>query len=189
MERLFAALDLPDPVRDGLAAWSATELVDPALRPVRPEALHMTVCFLGWTPPERVDEAVDVIRTVEPHTVTIKLLPEPSANPPRRPSLYAIEAEAPEASALAGELTTCFVEQGLAHAEHRPFWPHLTVARVRAEKGSGRGRRKPQRVERTPGPLPGELGGEFHAVRLSLYRSMMRRDGSQYVPLYNVNLR
>ena len=46
-QRLFVALDLPEAVRDGLAAWGRAELVDPALRPTRPESLHVTLVFLG----------------------------------------------------------------------------------------------------------------------------------------------
>ena len=30
--RLFAALDVPDEIRSGLAAWGSEELTDPALR-------------------------------------------------------------------------------------------------------------------------------------------------------------
>ena len=190
MERLFAALDLPDEIRDGLDAWSARELTDPAVRPVRAESLHMTVCFLGWTPPERVGEAMEVIRAVEPRPVKVRLLRGPVAKPPRRPSLFAIEAESPEAAVLAGEVSALYGELGLAEDEKRPFWPHVTVARVRAEKSGGKSRRRrPQRVDRPPEALPEDLGGEFRAVRLCLYRSMVRRDGSQYVPLCNLNLR
>jgi 2'-5' RNA ligase len=150
----------------------------------------MTVCFLGWTPPERVDEAMEVVNAVEPRPVRVQLLRAPVAKPPRRPSLFAIEAEAPEAAAIAREVSARFRELGLAEDEKHPFWPHVTVARVRAQKsGSGGRRRRPQRVERPPEPLPEDLGGEFHAVRLCLYRSMMRRDGSLYVPLCNLNLR
>jgi RNA 2',3'-cyclic 3'-phosphodiesterase len=189
-QRLFAALDLPDEIRAGLAAWGGRELSDPALRPVSAEALHITVCFLGWTPPERVDEAQAVIEAVDPRPVPVRLLLEPVAKPPRRPSLFAIEAEAPEAAILAGEVSARYRELGLAEEEKRPFWPHVTVARVRAEKAKGGSRRRrPQRVERPPAQLPDELGGEFGAVRLCLYRSMMRRDGSLYVPLCNLNLR
>ena len=188
--RLFAALDLPDSVREGLDAWGARELSDPALRPVAVANLHLTLCFLGWTAPDRVEEAIAVLAAVRPREVSIRLHPEPVAKPPRRPSLFAIEAEAPAATELAGEVAAAYLAAGLAEEEKRPFWPHVTVARVRSEEGRrGRGRRRPQRVGRPPGPLPDELGGEFHAVRLCLYRSMMRRDGSQYVPLYNVDLR
>ena len=45
--RLFVALDLPDDVRAGIAAWQAKALGDPALRPMRAEALHVTLCFLA----------------------------------------------------------------------------------------------------------------------------------------------
>lgn len=188
--RLFAALDLPDEVRGGLDAWGALELGDPALRPVPAENLHMTVCFLGWTTPERVDEAQEVVMALEPRPVVIQFRPEPVAKPPRRPSLFAIEAETPAASRLAGDLTAELSRRGLAEEEVRPFWPHVTVARVRADRSRGAGRRRrPLRVETPPGPIPKALGGEFRAVRLSLYRSMMRRDGSQYVPLCNLDLR
>ncbi len=187
MERLFAALDLPDAVRDQLGEWGARELSDPALRPVRPEALHMTVCFLGSTPSDRVEEAKEAIMEIEPRPVRMRFRTNPAAKPPRRPSLFAIEADAPAAASLAREVSSRLCEVGLAETEKRPFWPHVTVARVRAEKGAGR--RRPQRVERAPGPLPEDVGGEFSAVRLCLYRSMMRRDSSLYVPLCNLNLR
>lgn len=188
--RLFAALDLPEGMRKGLEAWGARELTGPALRPVPAENLHMTVCFLGWTVPNRVAEAAAIVAAVEPCPVAMRLLPELVGKPARRPSLFALEAEAPQAAVIASELTAALCEQGLAEPEDRPFWPHLTVARVRAERAEdGRRRRVPMRLERPPGPLPPELGGEFRAVRLCLYRSMMRRDGSQYVPIHNVDLR
>ena len=188
--RLFAALDLPGPALALLEAWGARELSDPALRPVSPQALHMTVCFLGWTPPDRLEEALDVMASIEPRPVAMRLLSEPIPKPPRRPSLFAIEAESPQAAELAHEVRSAYVERGLAEVEDRPFWPHITVARVRPERGGGgKGRRRPRRVERPPGPLPGGQGGEFSAVRLCLYRSTMRRDGSEYVPLYNLDLR
>jgi 2'-5' RNA ligase len=187
--RIFAALELPDDVRGRLDAWGARELVDPALRPVPPENLHMTVCFLGWTPPQRVQEAEEVIAAVKPRPVPIRFLLDPVAKPPRRPSLFAVEAESPEATTLAREVAAAFVQRGLAEEEKRPFWPHVTLARVRAERSVPAGkRRRPQRVERAPAALPEGLGGEFRAVRLSLYRSMMRRDGSQYVPLFQLGL-
>ena len=46
--RLFVALDLPEQVRAGIAAWGRRALADPALRPVGPESLHITLAFLGY---------------------------------------------------------------------------------------------------------------------------------------------
>ena len=188
-QRLFVALDLPDEIREALARWAERELIDGAIRPVSAQSLHMTVCFLGWTPEERLGEAIEVIAGIEPRPVRVRLSREPVAKPPRGPGLFAVEGESPGAAAIAAEVRGPMVELGLAEEERRPFWPHVTVARVRSERREKGRRRRPQRVERPPGPLPEELGGEFGAVRLSLYRSMMRRDGSLYVPLYNLDLR
>ena len=70
--------------------------------------------------------------------------------------------------------------------ERRPFWPHLTVARVRPE---GRGSKRPRRVERPPGGLPQALLQPARAVRLALYRSELKPQGAQYTPLAQVKLR
>ena len=46
---MFVALDLPDAARAELAAWrDALVAGRDDLRPVRPEALHVTLVFLGW---------------------------------------------------------------------------------------------------------------------------------------------
>ena len=51
--RLFVALDLPDPVRDALAALAAAADAD-VWRPVARDALHVTLAFLGARPPADV---------------------------------------------------------------------------------------------------------------------------------------
>jgi RNA 2',3'-cyclic 3'-phosphodiesterase len=188
-ERLFAALDLPDEIVSGLAAWGAEELRDEALRPVAPEALHMTVCFLGWVESGRVETAIDVLGGIRPRPVRITLAREPVAKPFRRPALFAVEGMSADAAALSAQVNEALGGAGLAEIERRPFWPHVTVARVRREPARDGRPRRPRRVLRRPGRLPERLGGEFCAVRLSLYRSMMRREGSLYVPLFNLDLR
>ncbi|HWK28918.1 MAG TPA: 2'-5' RNA ligase family protein, partial [Solirubrobacter sp.] len=51
--RLFVALELPDPVRAVLARLGAA--ADPGVwRPLAPEALHLTLAFLGSRPPADV---------------------------------------------------------------------------------------------------------------------------------------
>lgn len=52
--RLFVALELPAAVREALAAFAAAA-ADPELwRPVAPEALHLTLAFLGGRPADDV---------------------------------------------------------------------------------------------------------------------------------------
>ena len=82
--RLFVALDLPDAVRDGLAEWQRRALSDPALRPMRPEALHVTLCFLAYHPEKLIPRIAEAIASVPPRPVEPLLTPE---LPPGVPTL------------------------------------------------------------------------------------------------------
>lgn len=75
--------------------------------------------------------------------------------------------------------------EGFYEPEKRPFWPHVTVARVRPE---ARGSRRPAVVSEVPGPLPPELKEPRIAVRMALYRSVLQPSGAKYVPLAQVEL-
>lgn len=188
--RLFVALDLPDRVRDGLEAWQARALTDPALRPVRLEALHVTLCFLSYHPERAIESIASEVTTVEPRPVEIRFEAEPVPVPVRRPRLFAVEGESGAASALQAELSERLAAARFYKPEKREYWTHVTVARVRSERVSrGRGGRgKPMRVESPPEALPAELTQPFEAPRLALYRSYLRPSGAEYVRLAELNL-
>jgi 2'-5' RNA ligase len=188
--RLFVALDLPHRVRDDLAAWQSRALTDPALRPVRPGALHVTLCFLSYHPEREIERIASVVTGVEARPVEIRLDPEPVPVPPKRPRLFAVGGESPAATELQAELSQRLEAARLYEPERREFWTHVTVARVRAERGSrARGRRgKSMRVESPPEVLPATLTERFGAVRLALYRSILRPTGAEYVSLAELEL-
>jgi RNA 2',3'-cyclic 3'-phosphodiesterase len=183
--RLFVALDLPSPVRDGLFAWGAETLADPALRPVPAENLHITLAFLGSRPEH---EAERVARAIEQSAAPAPLLEllDPVSRPPRgRAGLFAVPVLSPGAEQLQAQLSELLISERLYEPGKRPFWPHVTVARVRAE---GRGSRRPMRVEHPPGSLPVELREPHFSGRLTLYRSELQPSGARYVPLAQVKL-
>ncbi len=188
--RLFVALDLPDRVLDALAAWQSRALVDPALRPVRPEALHVTLCFLSYHPEREIERIASVVTGVEARPVEIRLASEPVPVPPKRPRLFAVAGESPAATELQAELSERLGAAHLYEPEKREFWTHVTVARVRSERGPrARGRRgKSMRVESPPEVLPAELTEQFEAPRLALYRSFLGPSGADYVRLAELNL-
>jgi len=185
--RLFVALDLPMTVREGIAAWGGSALRDPALRPVPTEALHVTLAFLGWRPERDVRRAAEVLHRVRAPAPRIAFEAEPVARPGgRKPArLFAIEAPSEGTIALQRDLEAELVEARLYKPEKRPFWSHVTVARVRREKGE---RNRYMRVERPPGPLPAALCEPFGGVRVTLYRSILRPVGAEYTPLAQVEL-
>ena len=188
--RLFVALDLPDRVRVGLEAWQARALIDPALRPVNPAALHVTLCFLGYHPERAIESVASEVTAVEPRAVEVRFEADPAPVPPKRPRLFAVEGRSGAASALQAELEERLIAARFYKPEKREFWTHVTVARVRSERGSrGRGGRgKPMRVESPPEALPAELTQPFEAPRLALYRSYLRPSGAEYVRLAELNL-
>jgi RNA 2',3'-cyclic 3'-phosphodiesterase len=184
-QRLFVALDLPDAVRDGLAAWGGAELVDPGLRPVRPESLHLTVVFLGHREPDEVAAIAEIVGEVRAPAPLLKL-EDPIPLPRRgRTALFALPAPSPATADLHHGLAGRLVEAGLQEPEERDYWPHITVARVRPE---GRGSKRPATVARWPGDLSDGLKQPFYGVRLTLYRSELQPGGARYAPLAQVEL-
>ena len=183
--RLFVALDLPEAVRARIAAWGRRALVDPALRPVAPESLHITLVFLGWQPEKEIPRLAEIVEAVGGEAPSIQLR-GPVQRPERgRPRLFALAAESPGAIALQARLVEKLVEARLYEPEGRPFWPHVTVARVRREE---RGSKRPALVGERPGPPPKDLSQLFRGVRLTLYRSQLQPQGAQYTPLAQVEL-
>jgi 2'-5' RNA ligase len=184
--RLFVALDLPPELGEGIDVWARHELADPALRRPVTGSIHATLVFLGYTAESEVAAIGAVVESLECPAPTFRLR-DPVPLPERgRPQLYALPVESPGLVELQGKLEGALARAGLHKPEKRPFWPHLTVARVRPEK---RGSKRPRAVERPPGKLPQELVQPVRGVRVSLYRSELKSQGAEYVPLAHIQLR
>lgn len=178
--RLFLALDLPAAARAALVAWR-DELVAgrSELRAVRPEALHVTLVFLGW---QREDDA-DRIARLSFEAVAAQAAPRLTATgvrplPPRRPRLFALDLadEDRRAAAVQAALSDALEAARLFRPERRPFWPHLTLARVKRDAVAA--------------PLP-ELpppSRPFDASELTLYRSTLLPQGARYDALARTRL-
>jgi 2'-5' RNA ligase len=183
--RLFVALDLPEALREGIVGWGDEALADPALRPVPPDSLHVTLAFLGYRPEKEIDRIVGVVRDSAGPAPWVELR-DPVQRPPRgRARLYALPVLSPGAEMLQAGLERALSAQGFYEPEKRPFWPHVTVARVRPE---ARGSRRPAVVSDAPGPIPPELIEPRIAIRMALYRSDLQPSGARYVPLAQIEL-
>jgi len=183
--RLFVALDLPEAVRTGIAAWGREELADPALRPVALESLHVTLAFLGWTAEKEIPRLAEIVAASGGPAPAIELgdpVPRPERGHPR---LFALPAASPGTVALQAGLQERLVAARLYEPEKRPFWPHVTVARVRREE---RGSKRPARVLKLPGAVPQALLQPAVCRRMTLYRSELQPQGAQYIPLAQVEL-
>jgi 2'-5' RNA ligase len=180
--RMFVALDLPSVARAALTTWR-DELIDGRkdLRPVRAEALHVTLVFLGWQAEKDAEEiAVAAFDSCSG-------LPAPRLRagavrpvPPRAVRLFALDLDDEEgrAAAVQAAMSDALEAGRWYRPEKRPFWPHLTIARVK------RGERRPPPLPESPA-APAE---PFSANVLTLYRSTLRPQGSQYDVLAQAEL-
>ena len=173
---MFVALDLPEAARGNLVEWRDRLIAGRQdLRPVRPEALHVTLTFLAWQDESAVDRiaaaAFDAAARCAPPLLTpagVRPLP------PRDPRLFALDLDDEDGRAV--ELQAAVsgaLEAGRWYRpEKRPFWPHMTLARVK------RGVRRAPPLGDAPPP-----GEPFVAHELTLYRSTLRPQGALYEPL------
>jgi RNA 2',3'-cyclic 3'-phosphodiesterase len=179
------ALDLPDDVRAGLVDWQRTALSDPALRPVRPESLHITLVFLGYQAEKEVKKIAKKAFDVEAEAPAVELVTQPLGLPRSRPRLIALDARSDETVDLQKQVEENLVSEGYYEPEKRPFWPHLTVARVKPEVP---GSRKPAQIRNPPHPLPEHMFRFFRPTRLVLFKSHLRRTGAEYESLAELEL-
>lgn len=134
--RLFVAINFSETLRQDL--WSAIETLRASALPVRwvkPEAMHLTLKFLGEVAADRQDQLADALQhaagTSRPVTVTVgELGAFPDARRPR--VLWAGVSPEPGLELLQHQVEQAFAPLGFP-PEGRPFRPHLTLGRVERE--------------------------------------------------------
>jgi 2'-5' RNA ligase len=87
--------------------------------------------------------------------------------------------------ALQAQVEAKLVAAGFYEPEKRPFWPHLTMARVKPEAP---GSRKPALIRTQPHPLPEHMFRFFRPTRLVLFKSHLRRTGAEYEAIAELEL-
>jgi 2'-5' RNA ligase len=178
--RLFVALALPPAVQEQLGGWAERALgADPVVRVLPSENLHVTLAFLGLRDTAQVAEIAVAAREAVTGMRAPLLTPSGLTGvPPRRPRLFAAEVddEGGRAAAVAGAVARALAEQDLHEPEDRPFWPHITVARVR-------------RGERPAAPSADDLPADaFETPEVVLYRSDPGPGGTRYSALASERL-
>ena len=180
--RLFVAARLPDAAQSEAAALSArlqsgdgTGL--PGWRWVRPAGLHLTLRFLGETPPNRAPGAADAVRRAAGTAPPFRLaLNGAGVFGGRRPRVLWV--------GLAGDLdalreTTARLNEELARegwdAPARPLRPHITLARARRSATAAQAV-----AARTLAEGIEVDGGAFEVSALELIESTLTPDGARY---------
>lgn len=187
--RAFVAIELPAHVREtlaGLAKSLESEKIE-GLRTVRPDAIHLTLKFLGDVPASRTAPIEAALRgAVEGQSGFALELSGVGVFPERgAPRVLWVGL----AGDLAGLATLhARVEEALESlgfpAERRPFHPHLTVARIRDRAPSA------DRLQARDALSSADIGrtGPIRVEAVSLMQSILRRQGAEYRKLASVPL-
>jgi 2'-5' RNA ligase len=173
---MFVALDLTAANRAALAAWRdglVSGRTD--LRPVPEAQLHVTLAFLGWQDESAAERIAAAAFEAAGEVAPVLVPAAVRAVPPRDPRLFALdlEDEGGHAASLQAGVAAALESARVYRPERRPFWPHVTLARVKKRE-----RRVPGLPE-GPAPPPGPYVGP----ELTLYRSVLRPQGALYEPL------
>jgi 2'-5' RNA ligase len=169
MMRLFVAIDVPEAVRDTLAALKR-ELS--GARWVPPEQLHLTLKFIGNVDDAKVPDVVAALHTVRgsPAELTVDGV---GRFPPSQTAhvLWAGLRAGPELGALASMIEQSLVPLGIA-ADARPFAPHITLARLKDAPMAD--------VEAFLADHPALSSPTFTLDHFTLYRSVLTQHGATH---------
>lgn len=181
--RLFFACELPDLVRAALAASQA------ALRaeglPVRwsePQAMHLTLCFLGETAEALVGPLLDAAGAAlcGAHAPLLTLAPAGTF-----PGVVwqGVGGQTRELLRLQGALAEALVPLGFPR-ERRAFRPHLTLGRLQRDAPPSAQMQIEHALRLLPAPRP----TPWRAERVTLFSSQLRPSGPSYAALGGVAL-
>jgi RNA 2',3'-cyclic 3'-phosphodiesterase len=176
--RLFAALEVPAPVRAALGSFGRAAADDDfALRAVREDALHVTLAFLGHRSLDDIEPACEAVRAVAAPVPELSL-GDALWLSPRRPHVLTVEVVDATGALLEVQerLVSALVEAVGYEPERRRFRPHVTVARVRHAA-------RPRRSG-VPDPPSATFAGEA----LTLFRSWLGGGPARYEAMERVAL-
>lgn len=175
--RLFTALDVDPEIKSSFqSAVRELRQTRAPVRWVKPEAMHLTLKFLGETPEEKLSPLgyllEEVCRNIYPFTVIFSGMGAfPGLSRPR--VLWAgVEEPSGTLGALAERMENGFSELGW-EKEKRKFHPHVTVGRV---KGNINLKQLSDAVSR----LQERSWGRQETTGVSLYRSHLEPTGARY---------
>ncbi len=176
--RLFVAMDIPEDVRSAIGVLIAR------LRPlcqnarwVRVEGVHVTLKFIGETPPEKAEAIKSGLAAIPPRApISVDFRGLGFFPNERRPRVLWAGVEAGhELAALADAVDIALAPLGIPK-EDRAFSLHLTLARFESPRGLDALHAAIQKAG--PVEFGRSLAQEFH-----LYQSVLKRGGAEYTRL------
>lgn len=180
--RAFVAIELPPSVRSQLGALIdrlARRAPAGAVRWVRPEAIHLTLKFLGQVPEARLGPLAQALADAARGrpAFSVRLAGLGVFPNPERPRVLWLGVEDPGGplARLQRDLEGALAALG-SPREQRGFSPHLTLGRVRREASARQAAQAGEALQQAGAVDLGEL----RVVEIVLFRSELRPSGAVY---------
>ncbi len=178
--RAFVAVDIPEDIKDKLLDASAL-LPEKGLLPVRRDALHITLHFLGELDDKGIGGAKEALKGLQARPMGISIAGVSYFNPDFIKIIFAKVADGAEAlSGVYGYLSGEFSKRGIG-VESRQYTPHVTLARVKYVEDRDSLLAAIRR-------LGGVEFGSFEARSVVLKESVLTQHGPEYSTLYELKL-
>jgi 2'-5' RNA ligase len=185
--RLFVGIDIADEIRGRISdcvTGLQRELPSIPAKWVKPEALHLTLKFIGES--KDAEKIKSVLSGIEapPFEIVFRSV---GFFTPRTPRVFWAGVEAPETlPLLAKTIDSVLAEIGIPSEVHA-YHPHLTLARVGSGRPQGdprdRGRPTLHSLRARVESLPQPEFGTMIAKEFILYQSEMLPSGPRYTKL------
>jgi RNA 2',3'-cyclic 3'-phosphodiesterase len=183
--RSFLAIELPDTIQTRLGEIEKDlESASADVRWVSPEKIHLTLKFFGSIEEAKIESIMDAIRRPVEETRTFEIRARGTGAFPglRNPRVVWVGLDDPDGRLrdFQKQLDACLETVGF-EAETRDFRPHLTMGRVRSNRG------KEGLIAKIEKHREEELG-VFRVEKVTLFKSDLRPTGSIYTPLKQMRL-
>ncbi|MDI6718362.1 MAG: RNA 2',3'-cyclic phosphodiesterase [Methanomicrobiales archaeon] len=131
MVRTFVAVEISEEIRSRVQEAQRLLLQSQArLTLVRPEAVHITLKFLGEIEHGEIEPVVQALSSIRFRSFQISV-DGVAGNPPSKPRVvWGIVRDGGECAALARQVEAVLEPLGI-EKEGRPYRPHVTLARIR----------------------------------------------------------
>ncbi len=181
--RAFIAVELPSHIQKELEII-LINLQKSGVRSVRwvkPNAIHLTLKFLGESSPQELSRISDEIRAIAATTAPLELQIQGIGVFPnlKRPRVVWVGVKSPPALFRLQKALEDAAEQIGYPKEDREFSPHLTLGRVKREASPAELTLLGQTIAQKP---VGVLGN-MTVNQLVLFRSDLKPEGAVYTPL------
>ena len=174
--RVFIAIDVPDEIRQRLAAMQdRLRQASTAARWVSADSVHITLKFLGEINEKRREEIDDALTGLSWKPLSIAVRGIGFFPGKRSPRVLWAGVQCPTMEGLANEVDSRLVRAGF-DSENRAFRAHLTLARTKEL-------RLENALVKAAEPFVDTEFGMFQADRVNLYQSTLKPGGSLYTKL------